>query len=811
MFENKDEFKRIYEEKMQVLVGKSMEDASNYDKYITLASIVRELINRKMARSNTQYMQKNVKQVFYFSLEFLMGRLLDLYLVYFGIKDVCREGLEEMGIDLERLEAEEPESGLGNGGLGRLAACFLDSMASLGIPGHGCGIRYKYGLFKQKIVEGYQVELPDNWLRNDNVWEIKKVEKSVEVKFYGSVRMEEKEGKLHFRHENYEPIMAVPYDVPILGYLGESVNTLRLWSAESVMMEFDFHSFNSGNYTKALEYKNNVEAISEVLYPDDSNYENRVLRLKQEYFMVSAGVQSIVRRFKKSNKELTNLHEKVAIHINDTHPALAIPELMRILIDEEGMEWEEAWNITTKTISYTNHTIMPEALEKWPIEIVSSLLPRIYGIIYEINERYCKELWEKYPDQWKLIEDMAIIAQGYVKMAHLAVVGSYSVNGVAEIHTDILKKDLLKNFYNYTPGKFNNKTNGIAYRRWLLKANPHMSRIISEAIGEGWKFAPSELQKLAEQGLDKDTIFQEKFLAAKTKGKETLAKHIKNAYAINVDVNSIFDVHIKRIHAYKRQHLNALHIMHLYNMLKDNPSMNFTPRTFIFAGKAAPSYYYAKKVIKLINSVADVINSDKSMNDRMRVVFMENYGVSMAEMIFPAADISQQISTASKEASGTGNMKFMLNGAATIGTLDGANIEIRNEVGEDNIITFGLTVEQVLNFYRYGGYNSYHYYLNDERIRKVVDQLIYGIFLPKSGDDFSDIRRSLLDNNDEYFVLADFDSFDKARSKAERLYADKEKWLKMAINNLAFSGKFGSDETIMKYADEIWKVKGFVE
>lgn len=808
MFKDKEEFKRLYEEKMQVLVGKTMEESSNYDKYVTMASIVRELINKRMAQSNDKYMQKNVKQVFYFSLEFLMGRLLDLYLVYFGIKDVCREGLEELGIDLDRLELEEPESGLGNGGLGRLAACFLDSMASLGIPGHGCGIRYKYGLFNQKIVEGYQVELPDNWLKNNNLWEIKKNEKTVEVRFYGDVRMEEIEGRIKFFHENYEPVLAVPYDVPILGYEGNGVNTLRLWSAEPVMMEFDFHSFNSGNYTKALEYKNNVEAISEVLYPDDSSYQNRVLRLKQEYFMVSAGIQSIVRRFKKSNNSLLNFHEKVAIHINDTHPALAVPELMRILIDEEDMDWDKAWNITTKTISYTNHTIMPEALEKWPVEIVSNLLPRIYGIINEINERYCRELWEKYPDQWKLIEDMAIIAQGYVKMAHMAVVGSYSVNGVAEVHTDILKKNLLKNFCDDAPGKFNNKTNGITHRRWMIKANPYLTNVITEAIGDGWKYAPSELINLKIKSLDEDAAFQEKFHESKLRSKEALAKYVKNTYSITLDTNSIFDVQVKRIHAYKRQLLNALHILHLYTTLKDNPLMNFVPRTFIFAGKAAPSYYYAKKVIKLINTIADTINRDISVSDKMKVVFMENYSVSMAEMIFPASDISQQISTASKEASGTGNMKFMLNGAVTIGTLDGANIEIGHEVGEDNIITFGLTVEQVLNYYQYGGYNSHNYYEGDDRIRRVVDQLCSGL-LSYNTSEFIDIRKSLLDNNDEYFVLADFDAFDKARSKAEMLYSDRKKWLKMAINNLANAGKFGSDETVLKYANEIWKVQKF--
>lgn len=807
MFSNKEEFKKYYIDKIELITGKSIEQSSSYDKYLTLAKIVQELINKKCSQTNDYYMDKNEKQVYYLSLEFLLGKLLGLNLVYLDIKDICEQGLNELGINLNELINEEPEAGLGNGGLGRLAACFVDSMSSLGIPGHGCGIRYKYGLFKQKIVEGYQVELPDYWLRNDNVWEIRKLEKSVEVKFGGNIRVETVDNNNKFIHENYETVLAVPYDIPILGFRSNNVNTLRLWSAEPYVMEFDFKSFSSGNYTKAQEYKNNVEAITEVLYPDDTNYQNKVLRLKQEYFLVSAGVQSILRRFKLSNTDLRTLPDKVAIHINDTHPSLAIPELMRILMDEEGMGWDEAWSITTRTISYTNHTIMPEALEKWPIDIMTHLLPRIYMIIYEINEAFCKGLWNKYPGSWQKIAEMAIIADGNVKMGHLSVVGSHSVNGVAEIHTDILKKDLLHNFYEDAPHKFNNKTNGITHRRWLVKSNEPLTKAITEAIGDSWLYHPSDLENLAKRLFDKDKAFQDKFKQAKTLGKIELANYIKNTTGVIIDTNSIFDVQVKRIHAYKRQLMNALQIMHLYNTLKDNPSMEFTPRTFIFAGKAAPSYYYAKKIIKLINSIAGIVNNDPDIKDRIKVVFLENYSVSMAEIIFPASDISQQISTATKEASGTGNMKFMINGAVTIGTLDGANIEIRNEVGDDNIITFGLTVDEVLNYYSIGGYHASEYYNNDPRLKRVLDQLVNGFFHNSPRDEFVDIFKSLLDYNDEFFILRDFDAFDNARNTAVKLYNNKSKWLEMCINNLAYAGKFGSDETILQYASEIWKVK----
>lgn len=807
MFKSKTTFANAFKEKMKTMLGKSIEEASTFDKYYTLASMIKESINKKLAQTNSRYLQKGDKQVYYFSMEFLLGRLLGDYLLYLNARDICEEGLKDLGISLEELENVEPDAGLGNGGLGRLAACFLDSMASLGIPGHGCGIRYKYGLFTQKIIEGYQVELPDTWLREHNVWEIRKSDKAVEVRFGGSIRVENQDGKMAFIHENYEPILAVPYDIPILGYDGICVNTLRLWSAESARTEFDFASFNKGDYVKAAEYKTQVEAISEVLYPDDSNFENRLLRLKQEYFMVSAGLQSIIRRLKKGSGTVANLPEKVAIHINDTHPALAVPELMRILMDEEGLGWEQAWDITTRTISYTNHTIMPEALEKWPIDTVGFLLPRIFMIINEINERFCKELWDKRPGDWDRIRDMAVIADGYVKMAHLAVVGSCSVNGVAEVHTEILKKDVLKNFYNCTPEKFNNKTNGITHRRWLLKANPMLSDAITEAIGNSWIYHPSNLIDLIRFSHDTNPSFQDKVIAAKKTGKGKMAKYIADKYSININPDSIFDVQVKRIHAYKRQLLNAFRIMDLYNRLKENPSLDIVPRTFIFAGKAAPSYYFAKKIIKLINSLANMINNDASINDKIKVVFLENYNVSLAEIIFPAADISEQISTASKEASGTSNMKFIMNGAVTVGTMDGANIEIFNEVGKDNIFTFGLSVEEALNYYRYGGYNSWDYFNNDSRIRTILEQLKNNHLQSSTRDEFMDIYWHLLDHNDEFFVLRDFDSYILAQHQADLIYRDKQKWTRMSINNIAHSGRFGSDETILKYANNIWKVK----
>ena len=762
-----------------------------------------EYISELWLITNTKYRKDCKKQVYYFSMEFLLGKLMPTALLNLGIRDVCKEGLKELGLELETIEAMEVDAGLGNGGLGRLAACFLDSIASLNIPGHGCGIRYKYGHFEQKIINGYQVELPENWLREENIWEIRKADKTFEVRFGGSVRRDYIDGKLTFYHENYEPILAVPYDMPIVGYKNQIVNNLRLWSAESAVKYFDFPSFSHGDYLKALKYKESAEAISQFLYPDDSNWEGRILRLKQEYFLVSAGLQSIICNFKKKGIPLSDLHHLVKIHINDTHPALAIPELIRILIDEEGMCWDEAWHITTETISYTNHTTLSEALEKWPLEIFKPLLPRIYLIVQEVDKRFSNELQNKYIHNPGKITEMAIISDGYVKMAHLAIVGSHSVNGVAKVHTDILKKNELKNFYEYYPYKFNNKTNGITHRRWLMKTNPPLSDLISDCIGTTWITKPQELINLLD--FVNDTSFQEKLHQIKAYNKNILAEAIKNKYFINLDCTSIFDVQIKRLHAYKRQLLNALHIMHLYNLLKENPNLDLVPRTFIFGGKAAPGYHYAKQIIKLINSIAEKVNNDKDIKDKIKVVFIENYSVSLAEIIIPGTDLSEQISTASKEASGTGNMKFMMNGAITLATLDGANIEIRDSVGIDNIITFGLTDREVFTFYHHGGYNSWEVYNSDERVKTIIDQLVNN-FLPAPTGDFVNIYNSLLHHNDEYFVLKDFSSYVNAQQKASKLYENKSRWLKMSGINVAHSGVFSSDRTISEYAKEIWKI-----
>lgn len=670
--------------------------------------MVREYMNQHWIATNERYRTGNQKQMYYLSIEFLLGRLLGSNLLNLGIRDVCEKGLSELGVSLKELEESEADAGLGNGGLGRLAACFLDSLASLNLPGHGCGIRYKHGLFDQKIVDGYQVELPEQWLLHENVWEVRRHDRAVEVSYFGQVEAVQINGRLEFRHTDAEVIMAVPYDVPVVGYETDTVNTLRLWNAEPV-------SFPQ-NCKDILKYKRETEVVSELLYPDDTHDEGKILRLKQQYFLVSASLQNIVRLHRERNGTLRNLHEKIAIHINDTHPVLAIPELMRILLDEEKLAWEEAWYITTHTISYTNHTTLSEALEKWPIHIFKPLLPRIYMIIEEINERFCHELWERYPYDWKRIEDMAIIAHNLVKMAHLAIVGSYSVNGVAKIHTEILKQREMRLFYEFYPDKFNNKTNGIAHRRWLMKANPQLTNLISEAIGTEWKKQPEKLQLL--QDYRYDTVFQDKLHSVKQHRKSILAERIANKMGIVVDPNSIFDVQVKRLHAYKRQLLNVLHILYLYNRLKDDTSFSFYPRTFIFGAKASPGYYYAKKIIKLINELARKVNEDPYVSQYMKVIFLENYRVSLAEDIFPAADVSEQISTASKEASGTGNMKFMMNGAITLGTLDGANIEIRERVGDEACFIFGLTAEEVLHYYQNGGYRANDYYHHNMHIKK---------------------------------------------------------------------------------------------
>lgn len=800
----KEKFKTDFMKKLESERANRIDEASDWDKYYALATLTRDYIYENWVETNKKYVKNKEKQVYYFSMEFLIGKLLISNLINLGIKEICEEGLKELGIDLDKIEEMEKDPGLGNGGLGRLAACFLDSMASIEIPGHGCGIRYKYGLFEQKIIDGYQVEFPDKWLQNEILWEIRRTSKAVEVKFGGDVRVVTKKDGLRFIHENYESILAVPYDTPMVGYKNSTVNTLRLWSAEAEKQEFDYSTFSRGEYLKAFEKKHSIESISQVLYPNDSFEEGRILRLKQEYFLVSAGIQSIIRTFKKLKKPMEHFDEYVAIHINDTHPALAIPELMRILMDEEGLGWDNAWQITTSTISYTNHTIMAEASEKWNIDMFRNLLPRIFMIINEINERFCRELWNtEYKGDLEKIEQMAIIAKGQIKMAHLAIVGSHSVNGVAQLHTEILKKQEFKNFYNIYPDKFKNKTNGITHRRWLLKCNPELANLISESIGETWLQIPTRLRRLLK--LREDSSFREEIYRIKQNNKYKLTNMIREKYMINVDPNSIFSIQAKRIHEYKRQKLNVLHIMHLYNKLIENPELDIVPRTFIFAGKAAPGYYIAKQTIKLINSLADKINNDKRIKNKIKVVFMENYGVALAEYIIPAANVSEQLSTTTKEASGTGNMKFMMNGAVTVATLDGANVEIKDAVGDENIVIFGLKEREVFELYSSGTYNSIDIYNKDIRLKTVLDQLLNGFF-PVRYEEFLIIYDSLLKHNDEYFILKDFDSYVKAQDKIDKLYRDKSKWSDVSIVNIGCSGIFSSDRTIYEYASEIWDV-----
>ena len=801
---DKDTFKKDYENKFIKLHGKELSEGNNQQKYEALGALVKDYVANMWIETNKKYKKAGDKQVYYFSMEFLLGRLLGNCLLNLGIRDMCKEALSEMGIDLEEIEDLEQDQGLGNGGLGRLAACFLDSMASLTIAGQGCGIRYKYGFFEQKIVDGQQVEVSDNWLRGGNVWETKKADKAEIVKFGGSVKVENVNGKLSFIHVNYEPVLAVPYDTPIVGYENNIVNTLRLWSAEPVSNEFDFSSFSRGEFLKAMAYKNSVESISLVLYPDDSFYEGKMLRLKQQYFFVCAGIQSIIRHFKRCGGNIKELDEKIAIHINDTHPTLAIPELMRILVDQEELSWEEAWRITQNTISYTNHTILAEALEKWPTDMFKTILPRIYMIVEEINERYCQELWNKYTGQWDKISRMAIISDGYVKMANLAIVGSHSVNGVAKLHTEILKKREMADFYYLYPSKFNNKTNGITHRRWLLKCNPELTNLLKETIGDSFIRHPMDLDKFKNH-LD-DVNILSRLNQIKQNNKVKLAEEIYKTKGIKVDTNSIFDVQVKRIHGYKRQTLNCLRIMDLYNRLLENPSLDMVPRTIIFAGKAAPGYYLAKNIIELICSIADKVNNDPRVNEKLKVVMMDNYKVSLAERIIPAADLSEQISTTTKEASGTSNMKFMMNGAVPIATLDGANIEIKDEVGEDNIVIFGLNADEVLNFHKYGGYSAWDIYNNNPRVKAVIDDLVSGRY-NSDKDKFNKIYANLLSYNDEFFVLKDFDAYLEAQKKIDVIYRDQAKWQRMCGVNIAHSGIFSSDRTIKEYATGIWDSK----
>ena len=804
--ENKDVFTLLFIDKLEVTRGVSIDEATPEDCYFALAFLIKDqIMKRWMQTAANTYKKAKKKQVYYFSLEFLLGRMLESNIMALGLRDTCAEALEELGFDPDEVFGVELDPGLGNGGLGRLAACFMDSLAFLGMPGNGCSIRYKYGLFEQKTVDGYQVELPDNWLRNEVAWEIRKPKKAKLVKFFGDIHEEVRDGRHWFYQENFEPVIAMPYDVPIPGGESGTVNTLRLWSAESTQ-QFDFRAFSGGDYLTAVSRKYSAEAISEVLYPDDSNYQNRVLRLKQQYFFVSAGVQSIIEHYKHHYGDVRNLPDYVAIHINDTHPALAVPELMRILMDEEGLGWDEAWDITVRTVSYTNHTILPEALEKWPVDVFSTLLPRIFMIVREINHRFCSMLRAKYGSASEKVSNMEIISHGVISMAYLAIVGSHAINGVAQVHSELLKHELFRDFYEIYPERFSNKTNGIAHRRWVQMSNKSLTNLISDAIGSDWIKEPLKLSLLDETGAVRDGAFLAELRAIKRQNKLRLAKIIYESNGISVNPDSIFDVQVKRIHAYKRQLLLLLNIIDLYYTILDNPDIDIVPRTFITAGKAAPSYHYAKEIIRLISVVADGVNNDPRVKDLIKVVFLENYRVSLAENIFPASDLSEQISTASMEASGTGNMKFMMNGAVTIGTHDGANIEIFDAVGDGNFIPFGLTVSEVLELRRNRSYNSREFLTKHARLQHIVFDVINSSPDKVGLAQFPYIYDSLTASNDEFFVMKDFDSYTEAQRTADRLYRDILNWSHMSAVNIAHSGRFASDETIKRYAEEIWHI-----
>ena len=804
----KDVFKRDVRNNVKTLFRKEVEEATPQQLFQAVSYAVKEAIIDDWLATQKQYEKDDPKTVYYMSMEFLLGRALGNNLINMTAYKEVKEALEEMGIDLNVIEDQEPDPALGNGGLGRLAACFLDSLATLGYASYGCGIRYRYGMFKQKIRDGYQVEAPDNWLKDGNPFELRRPEYAKEVRFGGNIRVEYDEtGKTHFVQENYESVMAIPYDYPIVGYGNHIVNTLRIWDAEAIV-DFQLDSFDRGDYHKAVEQENLAKNIVEVLYPNDNHIAGKELRLKQQYFFVSASIQAAITKFKKKHGDISKLPEKVTFQMNDTHPTVAVAELMRILLDEENLGWNEAWDITTKCCAYTNHTIMAEALEKWPIDLFSRLLPRIYQIIQEIDRRFVEQVRAQYPGNEEKVKKMAILMDGQVKMAHLAIVVGYSVNGVAKLHTEILKNQELKDFYQMMPEKFNNKTNGITQRRFLMHANPLLADWVTEKLGtKEWITDLSKMSGLKEW-LDDEEALKE-FMTIKFKNKERLAAYIKEHNGVEVDPRSIFDVQVKRLHEYKRQLLNILHVMYLYNQIKEHPEMSFYPKTYVFGAKASAGYIRAKEIIKLINSVADVINNDRSINGKLKVVFIEDYRVSNAELIFAAADISEQISTASKEASGTGNMKFMMNGAPTLGTMDGANVEIVDEVGIDNAFIFGLSADEVINYEQNGGYNPYDIYNNDPDIHRVVDQLVDGTYSNGDTEMYRDLYNSLLNNQggsraDMYFILKDFRSYADAQARAMEAYKDKEKWAKMALKNTACCGKFSADRTIQEYVDDIW-------
>ena len=799
---DKETFKKEVVNNVKTLYRKTIDEATQQQVFQAVSYAIKDTIIDQWIATHKEYEKKNAKTVYYLSMEFLMGRALGNNLINLTCYDEIKEALDELGFDLNVIEDQEPDAALGNGGLGRLAACFLDSLATLGYPAYGCGIRYRYGMFKQEIKDGYQIEKPDDWLVDGNPFEVRRAEYACEVKFGGHVKVDYKDGKNHFVQEGYSAIRAVPYDLPIIGYGNNVVNTLRIWDAEAIQ-DFNLESFDKGEYQKAVEQQNLARTIVEVLYPNDNHYAGKELRLKQQYFFISASIQTAIKKFKEHNSDLHDIPKKITFQLNDTHPTVTVAELMRILVDEEGLEWEDAWDITCHTCAYTNHTIMSEALEKWPIELFSRLLPRVYQIIEEIDRRYVAMIREKYPDNPEKVKSMAILYDGQVKMAHLAIAGSFSVNGVAQLHTEILKKRELKDFYEMRPEQFNNKTNGITQRRFLLHGNPALADWVTSKIGDEWITDLPHLAKL--KVYVDDEKCQQEFMNIKYQNKVRLAKYIKEHNGIDVDPRSIFDVQVKRLHEYKRQLLNILHVMHLYNEIKEHPEMDMVPRTFIFGAKAAAGYKRAKLTIKLINAVADVINNDESINGKIKVVFIENYRVSNAELIFAAADVSEQISTASREASGTGNMKFMLNGAPTLGTMDGANVEIVEEVGEENAFIFGLSADEVMAYERDKNYYPADIYNSNPNVRKVLTQLING-FYSEDTELFRDLYDSLI-KEDIYFTLKDFDSYCEAHKKVDEAYRDEKKWAKMAMLNTACAGKFSSDRTIEQYAKEIWNLE----
>ncbi len=799
-----DSFKKQYLSRLKMMTGKEPDESTAREKYNTLGVMVREYITDDWIKQNRELHATGEKQVYYFSMEFLTGRLLEKNLIYLNLCDVVREAFTELGYDFSAVFEIEKDPGLGNGGLGRLAACLLDSLACTGYSGHGCGIRYNYGLFEQKIVNGYQVEYPDRWLENRNVWEIKKPDHAIVVEFGGQIHTEKNGERVVFSLSNTEKVLAVPYDTPVLGYRNDKINTLRLFSAEALMNDFDYDKFSSGDYNQAFAKKHTAEAISQLLYPNDNYYEGKVLRLKQEYFLVSAGVQSLIRSYRHSNRNIKDLPNHVAIHINDTHPALIIPELMRILLDVERLSWQEAWNLTKKTVSYTNHTILSEALETWPMRMIFELLPRIGMIIEEIDHRFIAELKRRHQLSDEEIDKLRIVHNDTIRMANLCIVASNSVNGVAKLHTEILKHKELNHFYKIFPYKFNNKTNGITHRRWLIHCNDALTQKIDEAIGRRWRHEPVIMERLMQ--FENDGAYLEELNRIKLQNKIVLADYIKKKNNIIVDPYSIFDIQAKRMHEYKRQLMNVFHIMHLYNQILDNPGLDVTPRTFIFAAKAAPGYHIAKVIIKLIHSLSKKIEQTPKVRAKIQTVFIENYGVSLAEKMIPAADVSEQISTASKEASGTGNMKFMMNGAITIGTLDGANVEIRDAVGDDNIYIFGMSADEVYQMYAKRNYSAQAIYAFHHDLHRIIDQLTNGFFDDVPHEEFQPLVDSILKLNDEFFVLKDFDEYVKTQYRLSQDFTNAEKWNKMSLVNIAKSGIFSSDYTIKEYARQIWKL-----